>query len=169
MADSLAERLRKIAEQERSEQHKNQQSEALQEQINKFISDNAKPEYDRLLALINQRVSEINPILGSDLPPFQFSAGTRMLQQGNKIAVIHFEKPITNRPDNSLLVAFSPHPNAQYFMTQAPSPIHYRLRAEASDSLDKIVWLGNVGELTTEQLADFVIENLTTYFLKNKP
>ncbi len=75
--------------------------------VNAFISDNAKPEYDQLQVLIKGRIDEVNPNLG-DLPQFQFNPGARMIQQGNVVAYMSFDKPIINRPENALILAFRP-------------------------------------------------------------
>jgi hypothetical protein len=50
-----------------------------------------------------------------------------------------------------------------------PEAIRYLLQAAANDNLDGIVWVGDLGELTTEQLCEFILENLTEYYLENRP
>jgi len=169
MSDSLVDRLKKLAGQEKKGREAEQESADFQQRVSDFISDKAQPEYDRLLSLLNKRLEEINPSLGTELPQFQFNLASRMIQQGNSVAVIHFDKPITNRPDNALLVSFGPHPHAQYFLEAPPASKRYRLQAAASDSLDRIVWVGDLGELETQQVVDFIIESLTTYYLEHKP
>jgi hypothetical protein len=56
-----------------------------------------------------------------------------------------------------------------YFFEPPPEPERYRLQAAASNSLETIVWTGDLGELTSEKLVDFIIEQLTTYYLRIKP
>jgi hypothetical protein len=103
-----------------------------------------------------------------ELPQFRFVKGSGMIQQGNCISYIHFDMPIVNNPANQLLVSFGPHPNNMYF-DGPPSAIRYRLEAAATDALDNIVWVGDLGTLTTAQLSDFILENLTSYYLEHKP
>ena len=169
MSDSLADRLRRLAEQERRGREAEQEVANFQERVNNFISDKAQPEYDRLLSMLKKRLEEINPNLGTDLPQFEFNLSSRMIQQGNSVAMIHFDKPIMNRPDNALLVSFGPHPHAHYFLEAPPASKRYRLQAAGSDSLDRIVWVGDLGELETQQVVEFIIESLTTYYLEHKP
>lgn len=167
MPDSLAERLKKLAEQQSLGQAAVRDARSLQEQANAFISDNARPEYEKLLASLRSRIEQVNPDIGS-LPPFQFAQGG-MITQGNCVAFLHFDKPIVNRSENQLLVSFGPHPNNMYFLSEPPPASRYRLSAAATDSLDGIVWLGDLGELTSDQLSDFILENLTSYYLEHKP
>ncbi len=165
MSDTLSDRLKRLAEEKRASETREQQGRTFQERVNDFITNNARPEYERLVILIQKRIAEVNPALG-DLPQFQYSP--LMIQQGNAVAATYFDKPIFNMPNNALLLSFGPHPNAMYFSEPPPSR-RYRLQAAASDSLDRIVWTGDLGELETEQLADFVLEHLTQYYLDHKP
>jgi hypothetical protein len=167
MADSLADRLKRLADEKEKGKAAEAEVFAVQERVNSFISDNAKPEFVRLQAQIKTRIDEINPQLG-ELPRFEYSEGGGMIQQGNCVAFIHFDKPILNDPNNQLMVSFGPHPNNMYFHGP-PAAIRYRLHAAATDSISGIVWVGDLGELTTAQLSDFILENLTTYYLENKP
>jgi hypothetical protein len=59
-------------------------------------------------------------------------------------------------------------PNNIYF-AEPPAAIRYKLEAAATESLDAIVWTGDLGTLTTAQLSDFILETLTTYYLQHKP
>lgn len=43
-----------------------------------------------------------------------------------------------------------------------------RLQAAASDDLTSIVWVGDLGELTSVQLVGIMLEQLTVYYLKHK-
>jgi hypothetical protein len=167
MPDSLAERLKKLAEQQAKGQAAEHEVRSLQERVNAFISDNARPEYDRLQLQLQKRINEVNPDIG-DLPPFQFNPGTRMIQQGNCVAFLNFDKPILNGPQNQLMISFGPHPHNIYF-DEPPPATRYRLHAAATDSVDSIVWVGDLGELTSAQLSDFILEHLTQYYLEHKP
>ena len=168
MSDYLADRLRKLSEQRSKEQQEQRESANFQERVNKFISDESRPEFERLLNIIKTRVQTVNPNIG-DLPQFQIVQNGQTIEQGNAAAYLNFDKPILNAPNNALLVSFGSHRNAFYLGTRPPEPRRYRLQAAASDSLDQIVWTGELGELSSEQLADFVIENLTAYYLEHKP
>lgn len=169
MSDSLAERLKKMAEKQSHSETAHEKVKAFQEQVNAYISEHARPEYDRLLAQLRTLVEQVNPSIG-DLPKFQFSQmmGSQSIQQGNCVAFLYFDKPILNQPNNQLLLSFGPHPHNLY-LDEPPPSIRYRLQAAASDALDGIVWVGDLGELTTPQLADFILEQLTNYYLEHKP
>ena len=91
-----------------------------------------------------------------------------VIEQGNAAAYLNFDKPISNAPANSLQIVFGPHRGTIYAFGNPPKPERYRLQAAGSNSLDRIVWVGDLGELTSEQLADFVIEQLTRYYLEHK-
>lgn len=168
MSDHLADRLKQLSQQHAKEQQEQRESANFQERVNKFISDQSRPEFERLLIIIKARVEQLNPNIG-DLPQFQIVENGRTIQQGNAAAYLLFEKPIMNAPQNVLAITFGPLRNAMYFLSAPPDPRRYRLHAAASDSLDQIVWLGDLGELSSEQLAEFIIENLTTYYLEHKP
>jgi hypothetical protein len=167
MSNPLADRLKRLASEQAREQKTELDTRSFQERVGAFISDNARPEYDKLIAELRKLIDQTNPEIG-DLPPFDFSDGMTMVQQGNCTASLYFDKPIINRPNNQLMVAFGPHPNNQYF-DEPPAPIRYRLHAAAADSLDSIVWAGDLGEMTTKQLSEFVLEQLTNYYLEHKP
>jgi hypothetical protein len=166
MPDSLADRLNRRSEQQRQKEHSQADAIEFQNRVNAYISDNARPEYDRMMSRLKERVDEVNSSL-SDLPIFQFQG--QMVQQGNCIASWYFEKPIFNAPNNRLTVGIGTHPHAMYFMTERPDPERFYFHAAAADTLDGIVWVGDLGEFTSEALIDFGLERLTEYYLINKP
>jgi hypothetical protein len=166
MSDSLADRLKKKAEERRLAEQSARDTIAFQEQVNAYISDHAQTEYDSVLVQLKERIGKVNADLG-ELPPYQWQA--MMIVQGNCVASLAFTKPIVNRPNNQLLVAFGMHPQAIYFMEERPEPVRYRMHAAATDTLDGIVWVGDADELTSAQLVEFVLENLTEYYLQHKP
>lgn len=168
MSESLSDRLKRLSEEDAKQQRTEIDATKFQEQVNKFISEHSRPEYDRLLAIIKGRVEEINPEIG-DLPKFQLAQNGQEIIQGNATAYLNFDKPILNLPNNALLISFAPHRNAMYFIDEPPAPERYRLQAAASNSLDAINWVGDLGELKSEKLADFIIEQLTRYYLAHKP
>lgn len=169
MSDPLAERLKKLSEQHTKDQHAEADARNFQEKVNTFISERSRPEYERLLTVIKRRAEEVNPKIG-DLPKFQITQNGSTVGQGNVAAYVHFDKPILNLPNNALLISFGSQPNAIYMFDESarPEPVRYRLQAAASDSFDRIVWIGDLGELTSEQLADFLLEHLTEYYLTHK-
>lgn len=169
MSDPLAERIRKLSEQHAKDRHAEADARSFQDKVNTFISDRSRPEYDRLLTIIKNRINEINPKIG-DLPKFQMAQNGSTVEQGNVAAYVHFDKPILNLPNNALLISFGSHPNAMYVFDESarPEPVRYRLQAAAHDSFEHIVWTGDLGELTSEQLADFILEYLTEYYLTHK-
>jgi len=166
MADNLADRLRQKAE----EQHKAEQAQhdknAFQQKVNAFITENARPEYEKFAEQLRKKIDEINPHIG-DLPKYQWDGA--MLQQGNCVAGHYFTQTFTNRPENRLQISFATHPHVIYFSQQPPRPRVYKMQAAATDQLDGMVWVGDAGELSTDQLVDFVFENLTDYYLRHKP
>ena len=164
MSEPLADRLKRLSQQRSNEQNAELESKKFQERVNAFISDQSRPEYERLLSIIKKRVEEVNPEIG-DLPKFQVVQNGEIIEQGNTAAYLNFDKPILNAPNNALLVSFGAHRNAMYVLSSPPAPERYRLQAAGSNALDRIVWVGDLGELTSERLADFIIEQLTRYFL----
>jgi len=167
MSEPLADRLKRLSQQRSNEQNAELESKKFQERVNAFISDQSRPEYERLLSIIKKRVEEVNPEIG-DLPKFQVVQNGEIIEQGNTAAYLNFDKPILNAPNNALLVSFGAHRNAMYVLSSPPAPERYRLQAAGSNALDRIVWVGDLGELTSERLADFIIEQLTRYFLAHK-
>jgi hypothetical protein len=148
MSDSLAERLKKLADDKMKQRAAEEDIQAVQVRVNAFIAENARTEFTKL----------------------QEHPGSQMIQQGNCVSGIHFDQPYVNGPNNRLLVSFGTHPNAMYFSeADRPEAIRYLLQAAANDNLDGIVWVGDLGELTTEQLCEFILENLTEYYLENRP
>lgn len=167
MSDPLAERLKKLSDQHTKDQEADADARSFQEKVNTFISEHSRAEYDHLLAVVQKRVDEVNPQIG-DLPKFQITQNGSTIQQGNAAAYLHFDKPILNRPENALLLSIGSNASAFYLGYEPPAPVRYRLQAAASDSLDRIVWVGDLGELISEQLADFVLEHLTEYYLSHR-
>jgi hypothetical protein len=43
------------------------------------------------------------------------------------------------------------------------------LKVSFERGLDRILSVGDLGELTSEQLADFILEHLTEYYLAHRP
>ena len=168
MSDPLAERLRKLALQKVQGEQADKDEHARLERAFALISDNARAEFDRLIVVVAKRAEELNPQIG-DLPKYNVSPSQHMVEQGNAAAYLVFDKPILNRPENALLLSFGPHRNAMFiFDRQPPAPVRYRLEAAATDAIDGIVWVGDLGELDTQRLADMVLEILTTYYLEHK-
>jgi hypothetical protein len=54
------------------------------------------------------------------------------------------------------------------FFSGPPKPERYKLQPAMEQSPDRIVRIGDLGELTSEQLADFILEHLTEYYLEHK-
>jgi hypothetical protein len=169
MSDSLAERLKKLADDKMKQRAAEEDIQAVQVRVNAFIAENARTEFTKLQEQLKKRIDEVNPQIG-DLPKYEYHPGSQMIQQGNCVSGIHFDQPYVNGPNNRLLVSFGTHPNAMYFSeADRPEAIRYLLQAAANDNLDGIVWVGDLGELTTEQLCEFILENLTEYYLENRP
>ncbi len=56
MADSLADRLNQKHAAQRQAEQKEQDKEGFQQRVNAYISNNARPEYDRMMTNLKQRV-----------------------------------------------------------------------------------------------------------------
>jgi len=164
VSDPLSDRLKHLAEQHAKGKQAEKDAVAFQERVNKYIADNARGEYDNLLRLINARVEQINPTLGA-LQPYHF--GGQWVSQGNMAAYLTFDKPIVNLPDNALVISIGPGPNTFYPFDDPPRPVRYRMHAAAADDFSRIVWVGDLGEVKTEQVIDLVLEQLTAYYLEH--
>jgi hypothetical protein len=70
MADSLADRLNQRHAAQRHAEQTAQDKINFQQRVNAFISDNARPEYDRMMATLKEKIEKVNAELG-DLPHFQ--------------------------------------------------------------------------------------------------
>jgi hypothetical protein len=170
MPDSLAERLKRLADAQANEQKAEDDVKAFQARVNQFISDHARGEFAKLQDQLKSQSEAVNPHLGDDLPKFQWNGGSQFVQQGNFVAGIHFEKPISNSPANRLTISIGPNPFGMYApWFRPPKPIVRRLQAAATNELDGIVWTGDFGEVTTEELVGIILESLTAYYLENKP
>jgi hypothetical protein len=165
VSDSLTERLKRLQEEHARGKQAEQDVHAFQERVNKYISDNARSEYDNLLRLLKERIEKVNPSLGT-LPPYEF--GSQHVRQGNMAAYLTFDKPVMNMPNNALVLSVGAGPNTMYVFGPAPSPVRYRMHGAAADDFSRIVWTGDLGEITSEQLVDLTLEQLTTYYLEHK-
>ena len=166
MSDSLADRLKHLAT-KRTAPRDAEQAMRARERAKAFISDHALPEFAKLQARLKSLVDEINPTF-SDLPKYQFSSDG-MILQGNYFVMLDFDKPIPNRSDNRLLVSFGPHPQGMHFSTEPPESRRFELYAGCNDAIDEIRWMGDFGELSTNQLAELMLESLTRYYLDYWP
>jgi hypothetical protein len=165
MPDNLADRLKNLAaEHARGKQAEVDQQKFI-EKVNSFISDHARQEFDNFVRLLKERAEQMNSDLG-DLP--KFVPGGYFVQQGNMALYYHFDKPIMNRPDNRFMLSVGPAPNTMYFLGPPPAPARYQLQAAASDEMSSIVWVGDLGEVTSAQVVDVMLEQLTVYYLQHK-
>src|ERR1700688_3412264 len=145
MSDPLADRLKQLSEQHAKGKQADQDVQAFQARVNKYIADNARGEYENLLRLIKERVDKINPTFGT-LP--QFVVGHQQVQQGNMAAYLTFEKPIMNMPNNALIVSVGAAPTGAIMFGifgPPPEPVRFRMQAAAADDFSCIVWTGDLG------------------------
>ena len=168
--ESLADRLNRLAEQKKIEQEAEKQVQKTQEQINQFIFASAKPEFDRLLSILEAKIKEVNPAL-EGLPQFEFMKGGLYIKQGNVAAFLSFIQPIMNAPPIVLRLSFGREPGGMYadFFSEPPEPERYELQPAMETSPDRIVWTGDLGEIPSDQLSEFVLNHLTEYFLEHRP
>jgi hypothetical protein len=73
-----------------------------------------------------------------------------------------------NLPNNALIISVGAGPNTFYPFGDPPEPVRYRMQAAASDNFERIVRVGDLGEVKSEQVVDLVLEQLTTYYLGNQ-
>jgi hypothetical protein len=166
---SLEERLKKLAEQDRSAKRDKLSKEELNKKISDYNAENARPEFNRLSQLIEGRIASVNES-ASDLGKFEFMRNGPYLKLNNSAAFLLFDQPFVNRPDARLMISFGREPGGIYFdaFSSPPDPRRYQLQPAVADSFDHIVWVGDLGELKSEQLAEFIIEHLADYYLANK-
>lgn len=169
--ESLADRLNRLAQQKKLEHEAEKQVQRTQEQINQYIIANAKPEFDRLLQALEAKISEINPAL-KDLPLFEFMKGgtSPHVKQGNSAAYLSFMQPVMNAPPILLRLSFGRAPGMYLdIFSGPPEPERYQLQPAMEAGPDRIVWSGDLGEITSRQLTDFVLNHLTEYYLDHRP
>jgi hypothetical protein len=165
--------LNRLAQQKRAEQDAEKQVQRTQEQVNQYILGNAKAEFENLLNVLERRVSEVNPDL-RDLPRFEFGRGGPgpHMQQGNVAAYLLFYQPMLNTGPIIVRLSFGREPGGVYldiFDSPPPEPERYEIHPAMEISPDRIIWTGDLGEISTEQLAEFVLSHLTEYYLDHKP
>ena len=118
----LANRLKKMAEQEAKGRQAEKDQQNFQQRVNNYISDNARPEYERLLATLKRKIDEVNPRMDA-LPKFQYETGQQMIGLGNCAAYLMFDKPIINAPNNALMFSIGTAPNTLYFFEHHVQPL----------------------------------------------
>jgi hypothetical protein len=166
---SLEERLKRLAEHDRNAKQDKLSQEELNQKISNYITENARPEFNRLLQLIEGRIGTVNAF-ASDLGRFEFVRNGPYLKLNNSAAFLLFDQPFINRPDARLMISFGREPAGIYFdaFSSPPDPRRYQLQPAVADSFDHVVWVGDLGELKSEQLVEFIIEHLAEYYLANK-
>lgn len=167
MSESLADRLKRLASERKTPRDAEQRLREARARAEAFISDHAQPEFAKLQARLKSLIEEVNPTL-INLPKYQLGANG-MIQQGNYVVMLYFDKPISNRSDNRLLVSFGPRPQGASFSIEAPESRHFELHAGYNHAIDEIRWMGDFGELSTNQLAEVILESLTRYCLDYWP
>lgn len=169
--ESLADRLNRLAQQKKLEHEAEKQVQRTQEQIGQYIVANAKPEFDRFLQALEAKISEINPAL-KDLPSFEFMKGgiSPHVKQGNSAAYLSFMQPVMNAPPILLRLSFARAPGMYLdIFSGPPEPERYQLQPAMEVEPDRIVWSGDLGDLSSDELVDFVLNQLTQYFLDHRP
>src|ERR1700721_724147 len=61
MPDSLADRLNRRSEQQRQQERSQTDAIEFQNRVNTYISENARPEYDKMMGRLKRRAEEGNP------------------------------------------------------------------------------------------------------------
>lgn len=175
MADeSLADRLNRLARSKQQEQEVETRVRRTQEQVNEFILANARPAFDELLNTIARRVDEVNLSL-QDLPVFEWRKNGSYVKQGNVAAFLTFHQLFANAGPITFHIAFGREPEGVYaegFLIPGfgdpPEPERYELQPAMEQNPDRIVWTGDLGEMSSEALVDFTLTHLTEYYLNHK-
>ena len=171
MADeSLADRLNRLAQQQKEQHEAETHVQKTQEQVNEFILKNASPEFQRLLDIVGKKVEQVNPSLLA-LPLFEWRRNGAILKQGNVAAFFSFHQAFTNAGPILFHVSFGREPDGFYLegFSEPPEPERYQLHAAMAHEPERILWAGDLGEMSSETLADFVLTHLTEYYLCHKP
>jgi len=168
--ESLADRLNRLAQQKRLELDAEKQIQMTQEQVNQFILREARPEFDRLVTTLEGKIPEVNSAL-KDLPIFELRKHGPYVKQGNSAAYLSFVQPILNAGPVLLRLSFGREPEGLYadFFSRPPEPERYELQPAMEHSPDRVVWMGDLGEISSAALADFLLTHLTEYYLEHKP
>ncbi len=168
--DSLADRINRLAKGRRMRQDAEKQAQLTQEQINQFILSNAKPEFDRLLDRLEGRIVQVNKSL-QDMPEFQFRRNGPYVRQGNSAVYLNFDQLYTNAGPIHFVLSFGREPEGVYadFFSEPPAPERYYLQPAMEHNPDRIVWMGDLGEMSSDHLCNFVLEHLTEYYLEHSP
>lgn len=166
--DFLADRINRLAKERKAQQDAENQAKLTQEQINQFIISNAKPEFHRLLSALEQKISNINSSL-QGVPEFQFRSNGPYVRQGNSAAYLNFEQMFANADPIHFVLSFGREPEGVYadFFSTPPAPERYYLQPAMEHNPDRIVWMGDLGEMSSEQLCDFLLEHLTEYYFEH--
>ena len=166
--ESLAQRLNQLAKHKRQEHEAESQVHLTEQQVNDFIIQNAQQEYQRLLGAVAGRVEEVNKSL-DQIPPFQFRRNGPYVRQGNSAAYLAFEQIFLNAGPIHFRLSFGREPEGFYadVFSEPPVPKRYALEPAMERNPDRIVWSGDLGEMTSEQLCDFILQHLTEYYLEH--
>ncbi len=140
--------------------------QSLRQRVNKFISENVRAEYDNLMSCLKERVEERNANTGT-LPKFVLRGSS--VELGHTVLQLEFDQNFID-PDVYVLnlkVGWAPF-RKPLFGTE-PTPQGRRLRATASDDLSSILWVGDLGKLTSAELVEFALDLLTAYYSRHMP
>jgi hypothetical protein len=170
--ESLPDRLNRLAEERKREQTADQEAKLSQEQATRFIYENARGEFDRLLSFLDQKLAEVNQGL-SGLPRFEHPPRATHVKQGSVAAFFSFEQIGTNFGPIRLRISLGREPQGFYMDIdrRGPVPERYELTPAMETSPDRIVWCGDWAPLSdgisSEKLVDLALEHLTQYYLAN--
>jgi hypothetical protein len=166
VGESLSERLNRLAKQKIQKIEAESVVRLTHEDDSTFLYENARPEFDRLLALIEASVALVNIDL-QDLPPFEFKRDGPYIRQGDMAASLTFSQVYTSTGAITLELAFGREPENVYmdFVAGPPKIKRYRLSPAVRTDPTRIVWSGDLDNMTSEEVADFTLEHLTEYFL----
>jgi hypothetical protein len=167
--DPLADRIQKLAEARAAAKNAEASVTSTQAEAQKFLYENARPQYEHVLKILQDRIQTVNPQIQA-VPQYVYSTGQHCVVQGNVAAYLLYSQLILNAGPINLRISFGAQPRAFYIdRSSAPRPEHYTLEpAVEKEVAFKIVWMGDLGKLTSEQLAEFVLQHLTEYFLDHQ-
>ncbi len=160
--NSFAVHLNQLAEHKR----RDYKAAAQAHLANYFIVNNARSEYNRLLDIIDMRVNEVNKSLNG-IPLFQFRRNGPYVRQGSSAVYLAFRQTYSNSWPIEFQLSFGREPERNYadVFSSPPIPERYALEPAMAKEPDRIIWIGDKGEMTSE-LCDFMLQHLTEYDLE---
>ena len=143
-----------------------QAQQSFRQRANRFIFDHAREEYDYLIARLQKRVEERNATPGN-LPQFILHGST--VQLGDTALYLELDQLPTDPDAHLLTIKLGLAPFKKSLFGTGPPPQRKRLRATASADLSSVLWVNDLGELTSDLVVEFALDLLTGYYGRHMP